>query len=281
MDRVHFSWVLLACMVAMSSCMHSAQDKAVKSDSTPLRDIKEGVLVSDEQLRSEGEYDSRGDEFFEDFLYAYLQDSVFRLRRTMPALEETMADGTVRHVDARELDTDFMFMHGEYTTDIYTIDSERRLDEDTALVQASVERIDLEGRNIVSFDFVKSSGVWNLHAVREVDFAKSDLGDFLNFYSVFASDMTFREQSISPSVHISMMDPDGNGQTLDGFINREQWYSIGSAIPEGVISNIRCGQDYGNMKRIFVEKTGLGNGMSETFIFEKRRQGWKLVGYEN
>jgi hypothetical protein len=79
-----------------------------------------------------------------------------------------------------------------------------------------------------------------------------------------------------------MVDPNDDTQIIDGFISHEQWNAMGTnSIPEGIISNVRYGQKYLNSRRILIEKTGMGNGLSETFIFIKGKRGWSLVGYEN
>lgn len=276
MNRMHICLGLFFCLVAMPSCINSQRDNKESVDSLPVRQFRESILITDEQLDKENSYDERGDELFDDFLYAFLQDSHFRNNRTASQIKDSM-------MDVNELDSAFNFMHGEYTTSIYNNDEQDKyLNEDTALAQASVERIDLMQKSITTFAFARSAqGTWSLQTIRNSAFDQSDLSDFLTFYSEFTSNATFREKYTSNKIRISMMDPDDDSQTMDGFINREQWNAVGNAIPEGVISNIRYGQNYLGTRKILLEKTSLGNGMSETFVFTKGRRGWEFVGYEN
>ena len=276
MNRIHICLGVLFCLIAMPSCMNSQSGEKEAKDSLPVRQVRESILITDEQLEKENSYDERGDELFDDFLYAFLQDGRFRSTR----ISSEIIDGVM---DESELDSAFNFMNGEYTTSIYNNDEQDKyLNEDTALTVASVERIDLMQKSITTFAFARSAqGIWTLQTIQNSVFSQSDLADFLNFYSDFTNNATYREKCTSNRIRISMMDPDDDSQTMDGFINRDQWNAIGNVIPEGVISNIRYGQNYLGTRKILLEKTSLGNGMSETFIFTKGRRGWEFVGYEN
>lgn len=276
MNRIHICLGVLFCLIAMPSCMNSQSGDKEANDSLPVRQVRESILITDEQLEMENSYDERGDELFDDFLYAFLQDAHFRSTR----ISSEIIDGMM---DESELDSAFNFMNGEYTTSIYNNDEQDKyLNEDTALTVASVERIDLMQKSITTFAFARSAqGIWTLQTIQNSVFSQSDLADFLNFYSDFTNNATYREKYTSNRIRISMMDPDDDSQTMDGFINRDQWNAIGNVIPEGVISNIRYGQNYLGTRKILLEKTSLGNGMSETFIFTKGRRGWEFVGYEN
>lgn len=276
MNRIHICLGVLFCLIAMPSCMNSQSGDKEANDSLPVRQVRESILITDEQLEMENSYDERGDELFDDFLYAFLQDGHFRSTR----ISSEIIDGMM---DESELDSAFNFMNGEYTTSIYNNDEQDKyLNEDTALTVASVERIDLMQKSITTFAFARSAqGIWTLQTIQNSVFSQSDLADFLNFYSDFTNNATYREKCTSNRIRISMMDPDDDSQTMDGFINRDQWNAIGNVIPEGVISNIRYGQNYLGTRKILLEKTSLGNGMSETFIFTKGRRGWEFVGYEN
>ena len=148
------------------------------------------------------------------------------------------------------------------------------------LARAFVERIDLAGRNIVSYDFVKADNMWKLSAIRRQDFKDSDLSDFLMFYSRFSQDQEFQYESLASFIRISMLMPDDE-QPLEGFVTREQWSTQNGGVPEGVLCNIRYGQKFHRPRQILLEKVGLGNGMSEVFHFKKNGNRWKLVGYDN
>ena len=242
--------------------------------------LAEDMLVSNEEIEAEGAFDKRGDELFDDFLYSYIHDSVLQIQRTAFPLKEYLADGTERNIEACEWQEDFGFMESDYTTAIYRDEQEKGISEDSMLARAFVERIDLAGRNIVSYDFVKADNMWKLSAIRRQDFKDSDLSDFLMFYSRFSQDQEFQYESLASSIRISMLMPDDE-QPLEGFVTREQWSTQNGGVPEGVLCNIRYGQKFHRPGQILLEKVGLGNGMSEVFHFKKNGNRWKLVGYDN
>lgn len=257
-----------------------------KTDAMPKTSIvtnvsQASVLITDKELESEDRYNARADELFDDFLYNYVSDIKLQQCRTFFPLTEIRADGEVVAIEEDDWKQDFSFMNNEYTTNLYNDEREKSINEDTTLTLASLEKIDLLDKMITSFDFIKDHGRWNLKTIRHISFDKSDLADFLRFYSRFSQDTCFNYASLARSIRISMMDPEDDEQSIDGFVTKDQWNTVHSGIPEGIITNIRYGQRYRRPKRILMEKISMGNGMSETFTFRKTDTRWELTGYEN
>lgn len=276
----------LSCIVVVLSCRQSVRvtAEAGDSDTAVVDKVRLNVLVTDEELAREREaehYNERADELFDDFLYNYIHDTLLQRRRTAFPVSESFPDGITREVTQSDWHNYFDFMDGEYVTTIYNSEAEKTINEDTTLLVASVEKIDLEQGLITSYDFARNHGEWAMEAIRNITVDDSDLADFIHFYSRFSRDAIFMNSSIARFIHVSMSDSDDDTQTMDGFISREQWSTIGSSVPDGIITNIRYGQRYHNAKRILMEKNSLGSGMSETFCFVKGSRGWELVGYEN
>lgn len=263
------------------SSVHHLLPRGIQPPTISVKGDADRVLVEDYALAKEATYNLRGDELFDDFLFSFVHDTILQYQRTMFPLVEKMADGTIRNIGPSELHKVLLFMDSDYTTSIYSNDMDMVLNEDTALVQASVEKIDLEQQLITSYDFVRLNGCWTLKSIRNTLFRDSELSDFLTFYSLFSHNPTFQSQALASSIRISMMDPEDDTQTIEGFITREQWSTIGNGLPYGIITNIRYGQKYKYGNSIRLEKTSLGNGMSETFTFLKGHRGWELVAYEN
>lgn len=283
MDRnVFFFWIFVSCMI-VSSC-NGSEHKARRendADSIVVTKRAESVLVSDSMLKAEAAYNVRGDELFDDFLFNFVHDTTLQYQRTVFPLMESMQDGSVREIGAKDLHNVLLFMDSDYTTAIYSNDQEMVFNEDTALLQASVEKIDLTNGLMASYDFIKVRGRWMLKSIRNSLIKDDEMADFLSFYSKFTSNAPFQNNALASSIRISMMDPEDDTQTIEGFITREQWSAMGNALPQGVITNIRYGKKYEVGNKVLMEKTSLGNGMSETFAFAKGSRGWELVGYEN
>lgn len=286
--NVFFFWILVSCMIA-SSCNRAEHknsetnesSKPAVTDTLKKRKCIDPVLVSDSVLEAEAAYNERGDELFDDFLFNFVHDTLFQYQRTAFPLIEKLPNGKLKEIGISDLHNVLLFMDSDYTTTIYGNDTEMVFNEDTALMQASVEKIDLVNSLVTSYDFIKVAKRWNLKSIRNILFKDSEMSDFLSFYSKFTTDISFQNNALASSIHISMMDPEDDTQTIDGFITREQWSSMGNALPQGVITNIRYGKKYEVGNKVLMEKTSLGNGMSETFIFVKENNRWELVGYEN
>lgn len=270
-----------AILLLTAACTGATRQEQATAPDSILTTKKVGtVLVSDSDMRTTL-YDNRVDELFDDFLFSYLQDDALQQQRTdFPVLQQ-MQDGAMRSVLEQEFRDSLSFMRGEYTTNLFTSEQDKSLNEDTALDTASLEKIDLAAQTVTSYNFVRVEGKWRLLSLVNNSFADSDMCSFLEFYRRFVTDVEFQKKSLARSIHISVMDPDDDQQTVDGFITRDQWPSISSDFPSGIITNIRYGQVFTGCNTILLEKVSMGDGMAETFTFRRNRQRWELVGYEN
>lgn len=264
------------------SCSEGRTDKTTTTADTVISGNKENILVSDSELRAEeSRYSNQVDELFDDFLYNYIHDNDLRQQRTIFPLSELYADGTQKLTEQAQWTENFDFMTGEYSTNFYSSEQDKALNEQTDLNVASLEKIDLDNRDVAVFNFMRINGKWQLRDIRHATFEESDMGNFLNFYYRFVSDPQTQSNSLASRIHVSMMDPDDDSQTIDGFITRDQWTSLSGTFPQGIITNIRYGQQFTNTHTILLEKVSMGDGMSETFTFSKTPgREWKLVGYE-
>ena len=272
------------CCAIVSSCTNFNSDKTETPvvDTIPvLNDKVKNILISNEEAIKDIYLNRGGDELFDDFLFCYIHDKNFQLQRTSFPVVMTELDGKVDSVRKEDWEGYFEFMEGEYTTNLYNNEQERTANEETLCLQASVERIDLNAQTITMFEFAKDGGKWTLKTIEDQTFKQSDLADFLKFYSRFSQDTTFQYQSLSKSIRISMHDPDDEDQTLEGFVTKDQLSTLNSGFPEGIISNIRCGQKFAGTRKILMEKVCLGNGMIESFHFQRKGKMWELVAYEN
>lgn len=271
----------LCLFLIVASCKQHAKVPEKAVDAPVIATTQSPLLWTDAELEAEAEGEEWSEELFDDFLYNYIQDTVLQRNRVAFPLQEVMSDGSVCLISEDDWNTDLYLTAADYTTALYNSEAEMSINEDTALVNASVDRIDLAQETITAYDFMRHNSRWNMVAVRNMNFAGSDLKDFMQFYARFANDTIFRSNSLASSIHVSITDPDDESQCIDGFINREQWPMISPELPSGIIMNIRYGQQYLHSKRILMEKTSMGDGMTEVFSFAKGSRGWELVGYEN
>lgn len=262
---------MLAVALLLSACQ-GAKDNENDDDDVDRDSLRTEQTVDAEPLTREEEElmlampvnEERVDELFDDFIYSFVRSQRIQRSRTDNGLK-----------------CDLGFMAGEYCTNLYSSYGEMHLNEDTLLTEASVEKIDLGGRQITEFRFSKEKGKWRLVSQESFGFEASDMCDFLTFYARFTTDSVFQQKSMARSIKISMLNSDDDNQSIEGFIDREQWPTVCEGFPEGVISNIRYGQVYHGRRKMMLEKMGMGGGMSETFTFEKSSGDWKLTRYDN
>ncbi len=281
MSAKRYIYLTLGLFLVAASCTRRTATPEQVVDTVAVDSTEASILVTDEDLMAEANNTEQPEELFDDFLYHYVQDTVMQRRRAIFPLSETLFDGSTQQISESDWSEDYYFDAADYTIALYTNEAEMSINEDTAILRASVEKIDLTQQKITTYDFLRHNKHWNLVSIRNMQFANSDLRDFLMFYSHFAIDNAFRNRSVSRSIHVNMTDPDDESQNIEGFINREQWPTVCSEVPSGIIMNIRYGQQYLHTNRILMEKTSMGDGMSEIFYFTKSSKGWELVGYEN
>lgn len=280
---VRIDWYLLVFAVAlvMGSCQ--MRPSASNQEETPVDSAL--LIVESDTLRAEQEevMPVKADGTFDDFLFNFVRSARLQKERVRFPLPVVMEDNT-RHLMSEEEWTDEFYFLSD--TEFYTIlwNSERQIEEqktDTAENNVSVEQILLVSQEIRRYDFQRKQGKWMLVRLRHLPFEADPAGDFLKFYSRFASDSLFREAHIAPYVAVSLLDPSDDMQHIEGSIEREQFPIFCPEVPTVSISNILYGQPYDNPSRMILQKTGYGNEMQELFTFAKQGKDWHLVKYEN
>lgn len=280
-------WCAFALLMAvcLGGCRWGGETQGDESaqDTTTVDSVSvQEQLSPEEEMLEEAALSPRVDELFDDFIYTFTRARGFRNSRIHFPVIVTAIDGIVRRESSREWNDNMSFLNGEYTTRFYASAQQMSLDEDTTQVHASVEKINLQDGTMTSYDFQKMQGKWMLTACRHQHIEASDMADFLQFYTTFSTDSAYRHESVSKNLHVSMMDPDQDDQKIDGVIQRDQFSAMCPEVPEGIITNIRYDtQSYADSPTVLMQKTGQGNGMCESFTFEKGSNGWKLVNYEN
>ncbi len=229
----------------------------------------------------EHERDSLYDEYFDDFLYTFVHDSLYRRKRVRFPYTQISVAGDTATLSAKEWNTDFSFMAQEFYTVMYNslseIDFFKSGEADTVIV----ERIDLDSLQLTTYHFAKRKGRWKMFQERNAYMQGSPLSDFLVFYRQFSTDSIFQLSSITQPLRISMLDGEEDMEMIEGTIDASQWFSFCPEVPAGIISNILYGQSYEVPERIVLQKCGQGNGYMEIFTFEKNDGHWRLTSYEN
>lgn len=276
-----FALLMAICLGGCRWGGETGRDDTARDTATTDSVVVAESVSPEEEMLEEAARNPRVDELFVDFLYTFTRARGFRNSRIHFPVIVTEIDGTERRENSHEWNDNMSFMNGEYTTKFYASARQSDFDEDTTLVNATVEKIDLHAKTLTSYVFQRMDGKWMLTACRHQHIDDSDMADFLQFYSVFSADSLYRQENVADNIRVSMLDPDDDDQKVDGMIQRDQFSAICPEVPNGTITNIRYGQDYTDTRTVLMQKTGQGNGLCESFTFEKRHDGWKLVGYDN
>lgn len=234
--------------------------------------------ISEMEEEIEETEDLRVDGSFDDFLFAFTHSRKFFYERVRYPVMLHTADGGEEKFPSRNLHREFAFMEGDYYTVLYGDTSQVERAHDDSL--ATVERIDLGSHEVRRFRFQRLEGKWMLTGISDGGLHDTGLGLFLDFYAQFCTDSAFQSRSIAQPLAISIIDPEDDGQYIEGTIDAEQWTAFCPEVPSGVISNILYGQKF-TPGQVVMQKCGTANGLQELFVFRHEGKGWKLTAYEN
>ena len=223
------------------------------------------------------------DRNFDDFVYVFLRSSKLQKERVKHPLPYVDGVGDTTFLTApQDWKQEFSFLDGDFHTVIFDSDAQFKGEQGTVSDSVLVQRIDLNMKSIISYDFQRIDNRWMLCLIENSSFLESGISDFLHFYSSFASDSLFQRESIASQLHISIGDvEDDEEEGIEGTIDAEQWSSFCTDVPNGIISNIIYGQTYHNPTHMVLQKCGTSNGLEEIFVFDKQKGRWKLTSYEN
>lgn len=268
------------CIAGCGQKAASPVQEETEVDSLLLINESDTLSVTEE---TEEKMPEKADGTFDDFLFNFVRSERLQLERVQFPLPVIMADSTRKLMNKDEWTDEFYFLSD---ADFYTVlwNTEQQIEEekrDTACHVVSVDNILLVSQELRRYDFVKEQGKWMLVRMRLLPIDYGDTGDFLTFYSKFASDSLYCEEHITPHLKVNLSDPVDEMERIEGTIEREQFPLFCPDVPDVSISNIRYGQPYGDSLRMVMQKTSAGNEMQEIFTFEKGVRGWRLVKYEN
>ena len=277
----------LVAIVAATVLSCGRKEQGAESEEQDLEfeeSLPADTLIQEEEVLELTEEDKpQLDGFFNDFLFAYLNNRSLRRERTAKPLRLERKERPAEILEKFDAEFELGFLSGEYFTTLYDNASQMQADEDEELEEdslVSLQRINLNDGTIRNYLFQREDGRWQLDVIREETFADDDLCDFLSFYAQFCTDSLFQTQSIADPLRIVIQDTEDEEGSINGIIDADQWQTFCSEVPCGIISNIRKGQQYGG-HRIVMRKSGMSNGMQEVFTFAKEKGNWRLTKYEN
>ncbi len=216
------------------------------------------------------------DELFDDFFFNYASNRRWQQERTMFPL--SVVDGAkTTKIAQRQWKQEPFFMNQDYYTLIFDSQLQMELVLDTAVIDATVERINLDEGRVQQFLFSRRSGRWMLHEIRWQPLPHNPNAQFLSFYQRFVADSLFQHESLADQIEFSGPDPDDDFSVLEGVITPDFWDAFKPELPEHLLYNIVYGhQNPAATQKIFLLR-GIANGLEMEITFQLKRGHWKLT----
>lgn len=270
---------LVACLILallLSGC--KGKDRPVAEPDEP-QSRADTLAAVDAAVNDADEPSDAVDRLFDDFIYTFMRDRTFQLKRISFPLSNRV-DGVDRPIERKQWKFDPLYAHSDFYTMIF--DSERAVsrEKDPKLDHVEVEWIYLNRGRVKQYIFKKQSGKWMLVGLNAQDLSQNANSDFYKFYHRFASDSDFQLAHIENPFEFRTFDSD-NFQEIDGLLDVAQWPDYCPTLPSDVMTNINYGQHYRDSKDRVLVLTSPSAGMSCTLVFQKKQGIWKLVGFEN
>lgn len=267
---------LVVSVVMFAACKHGRQ-----SDGGDVEDVVVAEEMSDsgeeslEELIADEPMPTSADELFDDFFFNFASNKRLQLERIHFPLRVTSSAGTdTIGRSAWKMDRFFM-RQGTYTLIFDRAEQMERV-KDTAVSEATVERIDLIKMQVRQYLFSRKSGRWMLGEERQQALADNPNASFLTFYSRFATDSLFQTASLCQEIDFVGPNPDDDFSSMEGVITPDFWNAFAPELPQGTIYNIVYGaQDARASQKVFVIR-GIANGLEIELTFQRERGSWKL-----
>ena len=247
------------------------------SDSTAIdsSELTEPI-DSMELLITETPMPRAADAMFDDFLFNFLANKKLQKERIVFPLRMTEGDKT-EQMDKSQWKMEHLFMRQGFYTLLFNNDQQMALMKDTAVSEATVERILLRKSLVKAYHFLRIKGAWMLTEVRTTPLKENTNASFLSFYQQFASDSLFQLKSLNETVQFVGPDPDDDFNVMEGVITADTWEAFAPKLPAKSIYNIVYGkpEPEGNDK-IFLLR-GVANGLEMELRFKKVGGRWLLM----
>lgn len=272
-----FVLAVFALVLLMFSCTGK---KAGQGDEMPEDSVADTTEVTEadtlELLITETPMPRAADALFDDFIFNFVANKKLQKERIIFPLRTT-ENGKTELTQKDHWEMERFFMRQGYYTLFFNNDKEMALMKDTAVSEATVEKIQLKKNRVMNYLFQRIKGAWMLKEIRVTPLNENPNASFLAFYQRFVSDSVFQVKSLNETVQFVGPDPDDDFNMMEGIITPDTWEAFAPQLPAKMIYNIIYGQPKkeGNSK-IFVLR-GIANGLELEMTFKRKGHDWKLT----
>lgn len=268
---------IFAGVILMFSCTGR---KTIQTDETPADSVADSTEVTEvdtmELLIAETPMPRAADAMFDDFLFNFLANKKLQKERIVFPLR--ISDGeTTESMEESQWKMEHLFMRQGYYSLLFNNDKQMALMKDTAVSEATVEKIQLKKNLVTGYHFLRIKGAWMLTEVKTTPLEENANTSFLKFYRRFVTDSLFQVKSLNETVEFVGPDPDDDFNMMEGVITPDTWEAFAPKLPSKSIYNIVYGkpEEEGNTK-IFLLR-GVANGLEMELRFKKTAGKWLLM----
>ena len=272
-----FLWPMLVCVLLTFSCTgrQTSTDMEDLTDSVP--DSTDTVVVDSlEQLITESPMPRAADAIFDDFVFNFVANKRLQFERIVFPLRVTESDGKVSQTEKSQWKMEHLFMRQGYYTLLFNSDKQMQLMKDTAVNEATVEKILLAKNQVKNYCFQRIKGAWLLREIKVTPLQTDANASFLSFYKRFVTDTVFQIKSISETVDFVGPDPDDDFNMMEGVITPDTWEAFAPTLPHKTLYNIIYGKPQEEGKEKIYLLRGVANGLEMELRFKKEGGKWML-----
>ena len=270
-------FAVFAVALLMFSCTGK---KGGQGEDMPADSVADTTVVTEtdtlELLITETPMPRAADAMFDDFIFNFVANKKLQKERIIFPLRKT-ENGKTELTEKDQWEMERFFMKQGYYTLFFDNDKEMELMKDTAVSEATVEKIQLKKNRVMDYLFQRIKGAWMLKEIRVTTLEQNPNASFLAFYQRFVSDSVFQIKSLNETVQFVGPDPDDDFNMMEGVITPESWEAFAPTLPTKVLYNIVYGKPIaeGNDK-IFLLR-GVANGLEMELRFKKVGGKWLLM----
>ena len=190
-----FVFAVFAMALLMFSCTGK---KAGQQEEMPADSVADSTDMTEtdtlELLITETPMPRAADAMFDDFIFNFVANKKLQKERIIFPLRKT-ENGKTELTEKDQWEMERFFMRQGYYTLFFDNDKEMELMKDTAVNEATVEKIQLKKNRVMNYLFQRIKGAWMLKEIRVTTLDQNPNASFLAFYQQFVSDSTFQIKS--------------------------------------------------------------------------------------
>ena len=279
----HFYIFLIFSMgILLSACGNKEKTVFNYEDYEVDEDSSEQVAAVNENFRDtlSGTPPKRADEYFDDFIYAFMRNPSYQRHRVAFPLT-SVVDGVQHEIAENQWQFNSLYAGDDVYMSVFPSAKSTKLIKDTKVSRVLVHDLEFQKNNIKEYQFEKLEGEWKLTKIEScsMDSVLVTSG-FMNFFSKFASDEQFQQQHVSEMIHFSIFDEE-TMETITGSLTREQWPDFAPELPTQRIMSVNYGQQNQGSDLRVVNITSTAGDAGVTLTFKKHGGTWMLTGFES